>query len=247
MSYIRIIAVVAAAVAALPAQAKQVHVVQVDGVRVGVPVPAGYCVMDRNHPSDRRVIGYFERVNKGKNRILVTIADCRQLRDWRGGRRKLLGHYAYLTVATQLEGRTISMPPARFARVMERSFRRRGMEIVKRGNTVWRKRIEKTLPTVRVNENRFLGVLRTDGHAAYIGLIQRVRTEYGTEKVVLGMTSTGLVRGKVLSFSFYSDYAAAGSGPPTGTVEGLLDVNARFRQAMTEANRGGTRQKADRP
>ena len=246
MPSIRIFATLAVALAALPAQARQIHTVQIDGARISIPIASGYCVMDRNNASDKRIIGYFERVNTGRNRVLVTIADCRQLRDWRAGRRKLLGHYAYMTSPTHLKGRTISMPPARFAKEIERTFRRRGMEIVKRGNTVWRKRIEKELPTVRVNGNKFLGVLHTDQHASYIGLIQRVRTEAGTDKVVLGTTSTGLVRGKVLSFNFYSDYTA-GSGSRIGTVDGLLVVNTRFRQAMTEANQSGSRLKAVLP
>ena len=60
-----------------------------------LPPPAGYCEMDEAQPSDARMIGAVSAaLERGPTRLLAISADCRQLEDWRAGRRPLLGNYA---------------------------------------------------------------------------------------------------------------------------------------------------------
>ena len=68
--------------------------VTLEGVTFNLPPPAGFCELEDQNPSDKRVLATLTDVlAKSGNRLLSMSADCQQLADWRATKRPLLDDY----------------------------------------------------------------------------------------------------------------------------------------------------------
>jgi hypothetical protein len=97
-----IFALLAVAVAAPGAIALET---MIGSVSVNLPPPGGFCDLSMNDASERHMLTTLgDLVTKGGNKLLGMSADCRQLADWRTGKRKLLDDYAqYQTSISMLD------------------------------------------------------------------------------------------------------------------------------------------------
>src|SRR6185295_3233849 len=92
-------------VGGLPCSGKDMRVGETSVV---LTAPPGQCELDSNQPADRSMLQAIGAAI-GTNTLLAMFADCKQLADWRAGRRSLLEDFAQYQVLTS----TIDRPPER--------------------------------------------------------------------------------------------------------------------------------------
>jgi len=180
---------------AVAAQAK------VEGVSIALPVPAGFCELTSGNPVDQRLLGTIgDTLAKARgNQLLAMAADCRQLAEWRDGRR-LLGDYGQYQAP-------------RMAAASDETFRQTCAALRAQGGRSFadlkgdaKTRMEESLRQMKVNEQRFAGFLGEEPTACYIALLQRLKSDEGADVTQLTVLAITMVKGKFLFVNRYAPY-----------------------------------------
>jgi hypothetical protein len=179
-------------------------------VSIALPAPAGFCDMSDSNPSDNRMITIVtDLVGKSGNKLLGMSADCRQLDDWRAGKRQLLDDFAqYQAVAA-----IINSPPSETIPQSCATLRAEGNKIVSNQMPDVKERVEEALKNVKMDETRFIGVLSEDPNACYGGLIQQLHSEAGTDKTQLNLFAVTIIKNRNIFAYRFSVY----NGPDSVT------------------------------
>lgn len=200
---------------------------KVEGVSIALPVPAGFCELSSGNPTDQRMLETIaQALAKARgNQLLAMSADCRQLVDWRDGRR-LLGDYGQYQAP-----RVASANDETFRQTCAalRSEGGRGFTNLKNDAKT---RMEDSVRQMKVNEQRFAGFLGEDPTACYIALLQKLKAEEGPDVTQLTVLAITMVKGKFLFVNRYAPYANADS-----IAETLAKLKLTIA-ALQEANRG---------
>ncbi len=214
---------------ATTALARQVNV---GTVPIDLPPLPGYCELDETQPGDARMLAAINSMlEPSGNRLLAVSADCRQLDDWRNGRRRLLGSMAQYQTLRAWEHGSLPASPEQVIRSACAQFRAQGESIVSSMTPGIQARAEEVMKTVKVNEMKFLGVLGEDANACYASLLQRFRAETGDDVTQAAVFAATTIRSKII----YSYLFAPFEGGHT-----LDDLHARLRAsvaALEAANR----------
>jgi len=172
-------------------------------VFVTLPPPAGFCDLSPRYEFDGRMVTIIARsIEKTGNKLLSMSADCGQLAEARAGRRRLLDDYAQYQ--TQIAAMT--KPPAESVAQTCTTLRSRSNTI---GSDLWpdiKARIDSTLKKIKMNESIFLGVVAEDANACYAALIQKLRTEAGTEKTQVAVYAVTIIRNRSMAVDRYAVY-----------------------------------------
>jgi hypothetical protein len=154
----------------------------VGGVSIKLPPPTGFCELTNTDPSDKRMLTILtDLVAKSGNKVLRMSADCRQLTDWRAHKRSLLDDYGqYQASIALMDKSTVESVKQTCA-----TLRAQGDKMLAEQAPDIKSRVENALEKVKINETRFVGVLAESTAACYGGLIQKLRTEAGTDKTQL--------------------------------------------------------------
>jgi hypothetical protein len=204
---------------AMAAQAK------VEGVSIALPVPAGFCELSSGNPTDHRMLDTIgEALTKARgNQLLAMSADCRQLAEWRDGRR-LLGDYGQYQAP-------------RMATASDETFRQTCAALRQQGGRSFaelksdaKSRMEESIRQMKVNEQRFAGFLGEEPTACYIALLQKLKAEEGADVTQLTVLAITMVRGKFLFVNRYAPFVNADSIAETWaklklTIAALQDAN----------------------
>jgi hypothetical protein len=201
--------------------------VKVEGVPIALPVPAGFCELSSGNPTDQRILETIgEALAKAHgNQLLAMSADCRQLADWRDGRR-LLGDY------TQYQAPRIAAANDETFRQTCAALRQQGGRGFANLKTDAKTKMEDTVRQMKVNEQRFAGFLGEDPAACYIALLQKLKAEEGPDVTQLTVLAITVVKGKFLFVNRYAPYVNADSINETWAKLKLTIA------ALQEANRG---------
>jgi hypothetical protein len=200
---------------------------KVEGVSIALPVPAGFCELSSGNPTDQRMLETIAHsLAKARgNQLLAMSADCRQLADWRDGRR-LLGDYGQYQAP-------------RVASANDETFRQTCAALRSEGGRSFtnlkndaKTRTEDSVRQMKVNEQRFAGFLGEDPTACYIALLQKLKAEEGPDITQLTVLAFTMVKGKFLFVNRSAPYANADS-----IAETLAKLKLTIA-ALQEANRG---------
>lgn len=186
------------------AAAKQV---KVGPVPVDLPAPQGYCELESTQAADGRLITAIESMlTITGNRLLAFSADCGELRDWRAGRRQLLDHMAQYQTVIRLETEPLTGPADVVISETCKAMRAKGEQILSGIVPNAKARAEEVLKTVKLNEMKFLGVVAEEPLVCYAALLQKFRTQAGTEKTQVAVFATKVVNGKLIYFYLFAPF-----------------------------------------
>lgn len=178
--------------------------IDVGGTELGLALPAGFCKLDTSNANDARLIGMIKKMNRGRGTLYLSVANCEQLKAWRAGRMRTLDDYGFIMVPRKAIRGKIRTSRAKFVKAMERRLnqmtdrRRRAMK------ASMRRRVRALNTTLRLNQTKILGVLKADDTAVHVGVMQKLQTEYGDQKTIVGSFGATLVRKKVLFVYLYT-------------------------------------------
>jgi hypothetical protein len=94
-----------------------------------------------------------------------------------------------------------------------------------------RERFNKASDVVKLNETQLVGVVHEDADACYASLLQRIRTEQGTDKLILCVYAHVVVRGRLLYMYRYTE------GDNYASMVRMTDLLRKSVQAHLDANR----------
>ncbi len=206
--------------------------VEIGGVKVALTAPAGHCIKDRNIPQDRELLENVERAVAGQNRLLIGFAECGQLAELRDGKRTSLDNFGQYMTPLSHERQVLTMTPSAYVAMMTKMFREQGMALWSSQEGNVKQRLESSVEGLKLGQTKMLGVLRSDERAVYIGVVLGVRLPDGSDKRLLGVVSTGLIRGKMISVNVYRDMDELGAA----VVDATTDQNAATRIGLNAAN-----------
>jgi hypothetical protein len=218
--------------AAAPAPAQTVRV-KAEGTSLTLTLPAGHCPLERANPSDRKIIVAVERLSQKANRVLVSFADCTERGAFRAGTQTYLDNFGQYMMPRK-DART-KLAPAAFAQQLSDYFKSQGAEMLRGADADTRERIGTLKLGIRVGESRILGVLRTDERAVYLGLVQSLSADDGASKLQVGVTASGVVKGRVVILNLFSRFSEGPIGAETAIK--LLEKSTQTYAATADANR----------
>lgn len=225
------LAFIVAAAVAMPAAAQTIRV-KVEGASIALTLPAGHCRLERAKKQDRFILETVERVVAKTNRVLAAFADCAELAAFRAGQQQSLDNYGqYMT--PRRDGRT-KLAPAAFAQQMTEFLKSQGAEVLRGAEADTRERIGTLRIGIKIGETHMLGVLRTDERASYLGIVQNIKLQDGTNKHQVGVTAAGVVKGRIVTLNLYSRFAEGPIGAET-TIK-LLEKSTQTFAATADGN-----------
>jgi hypothetical protein len=189
MSYRLACAALALALAPSPTSAMEGTI---EGVAITFPAPAGFCELTDAEPADKRLLDSTRKTTDNAGLRLISFsADCQQLVDWRAGKRKLLddlAHYQTIKASAAATKESLDLTCA--------DLRTKGDQLVSQNKADWKANVEQVNKQMKVNDTQFAGFLGEDANACYAALLQKLRTEAGTDKTALTVMAATVIKGK---------------------------------------------------
>ena len=164
--------------------------IAVGEAQVAFAPPPGYCELSRSEGRDALFVDGVTQAMGPEVRILSAFASCEQLQPWRKGLLTYLRDYGFLTVARADERRTITDGRPTIVRALAKAMRATNAETT--GDE----------PGID-----HLGVLHEDDRGVYYGLVMDVETPEGNPRGALEVSGMTLIRGKLLSYVLYGEFA----------------------------------------
>lgn len=223
------VAALVACLAGAPCLAKEVMIGQTP---VTLTPPSGQCELDAGQPGDARMLQTTETALSGVgNRLLAFFADCKQLADWRTGKRPLLEDFAQYQVAAATVDAAPPPDTDDFIKQVCARQRKEGERTLTGLATDIKTRIEEAVRGVTVNQVRFMGVMAEEPGVCYAAMVQRFRAETGKDVTIVGVYATLFVKGKLVHYYVYTPYRSA------QTVTALLARHKLNVAALIAANK----------
>jgi hypothetical protein len=183
----------------------------IGGMAVNLPPPAGYCELTEGQPSDAAMLNTVGgMIDKGGNRLLSISAECKQLEDWRAGRRPLLANYAQYQTLKAWEN-DLPATPAEVIKATCAHARAQGESLLNAITPGVQKRFDEVMHTVKINEMKFLGVVGEDAKTCYSAMLQRIRAQDGTDIAQVVVFATTVIKRKLLYYYLFAPYVSGQS------------------------------------
>jgi hypothetical protein len=220
-----------AVVSPVNAQGVRQTTASIGGQEVILVVDPDQCLLERDHPSDKRVYELVERGLAGQNELLLATADCDQIEPWRNGTRPTLDDFAQVQVGLAHRTRNLAGREEATSKEICTALRKGGDALITGPVEVVRERFNKASDTVKLNETQFVGVVHEDADACYASILQRIRTEQGTDKLILCVYAHVVVRGRLLYMYRYTE------GDNYASMVKITDLLRKSVQSHLDANR----------
>jgi hypothetical protein len=165
-------------------------------------IPSGYCEVG-GHPSDTEIVSRTRQNIGNSNQILALFADCKELDDFRKGRRKMLDNYGQILAQTPKGQLRVFKGISRQEFIQNLSARSDNMpEAFKKAEV----RVKQYVSGYRL-EN--LGLLATDSNGIYIGTLMTITDDSGLPRPIVGVVGMTLVKELSFSINLYQAYKVA--------------------------------------
>jgi hypothetical protein len=171
------------------------------GVLVKLPLAPNHCVLNESDPSEQRVISLVRVAQPPALRSLLLQTNCSELREWHGGKRKILGDILqYQTMADDRVATENSI-----ARTCA-SVRARGIVDLSGFTESANKRLAEAALAIKVDEIRFLGVIGEDPAVCYTANLWKFRSDHGDDILGVNGIAVTVIRERFLYFAIGTDY-----------------------------------------
>lgn len=180
------------------------------GSSIEAAIPTGYCEVGA-HPAEAEIVSRTREGIGNSNQILVMFADCKELADFRKGRRTMLDNYGQILAQTPKGQLHALKGVSRSEYIQKMSGQvKKFPESLKKAET----RLKQFIPGLQLGEN--LGILSTDSNGLYVGLLMTMADDTGRPRPIIGVVGMTLVRELSITINLYRAY---GNSPD---LRGLL-------------------------
>jgi hypothetical protein len=178
---------------------------------IALTLPAGYCEIDATKNPDKRLYDTVRAVLPASNTLLLMMGDCAELDAWHTGKRKTLDSQAqYQTLTRMMGDETV---PTELIKQTCEALRAQGDKILADQIPDIQARAERELKQIKVGEGRFLGVVGEEPLACYAAILQKLTAEDKTEKTIVVLYATTVIKGKLLYYYLFAPFTGEGTMP----------------------------------
>ena len=188
-------------------------------VRVSLAGPKGFCPSEKKIPADKEMLTANQDLLKGTSDLLGIFVLCDRLTAWRAGKVDTLGDSAQYQISLKNKGQQYSAEKTIPAICAE--ARKNGGAMIKSAEAEINKRYESvkaTAGSLKVNDQKFYGVLHEDKTGCYHGIVQKLDIDDKVTTMFI-VQAFIVVKGKMLFFNYGNDL----EGP--ATVQRVLDTS----------------------
>jgi len=180
--------------------------VMLGSVSVELVLPTGFCELDPAQSTDAQIVSKFTAMlARSGLKILSFSAACSELPGWRAGT-SLLDHYLVFSA----DSRFISQPIPGDAETMRKriceGIRTQAKQSLSAAIAMANSQPDAIARNVRMNSATVVGVDDDDPNACYTAVLQKLRTQFGTEKLQLMIDTTVAIKGKILFSTLFVLY-----------------------------------------
>jgi hypothetical protein len=222
---LRCAAALALSVAALAQSARAAPVI-VNDRPIELPVPAGYCPVDRARTPDAQGWDTMAALQEPQNRLLAWFAACNDLEAWRADPARGLAHHATVLLPAAARDAPWAARADVVAEVV-RGFAQGEGSLTDDGEMA--RRLQERAPELTLAGPTRLELIDRNADGVFAALTQEVQGPAGPRRVIAVVTFTALA-GTPLTTNFY--------GPDTGpgAVAPVQQAAAAYLAALVAAN-----------
>ena len=193
------------------------------GRPIELVIPSGYCEAG-GHPADTEWVSRTREGIGTSNQILAFFADCKELDDFRKGKRTTLDNYGNI-FAQSPKGQLRALKGVSRLEYIQMISAQSGYmsESLKKAEV----RVKQYIPEYQSHEN--LGLLATDSNGLYMGVLVTMTDDTGRPRSIVGVFGMTLVKELSISIGISQAYRN------TPDLRGLL---ARQQTAIASLVRG---------
>jgi hypothetical protein len=205
-----------------------------------VDAPPGFCALDRERATEAALIDFNAKLQEPRNRLIMQLADCGELAEFRAGSRTNFDRYGQVLVPLtggeikRLDGYTRSQLLSEAAKEFPALDSNRLIDEVG-------KKLRESVPNADVAGGRFLGLLKQDDVAIYLGFaFENLTVDRKTiASSALGVTGVTEVNEVPISLGLYRVNVGAEAVPDllAAVQEGIASLVAA--NAEVEARESG--------
>lgn len=169
------------------------------GRTIAVVIPAGYCEFG-GHPAEAELVRSTKECIGDSNQILVLFAECKELENFRKGRRTMLDNY----------GQILAQTPKGQLRAIKGVSR---SEYIRRlsSKSSWEEALKKAEARVKqyfsgYQSSESLGLISTDANGLYMGILMTLTDDKGSPRQIIGVIGITLVKELSISINLYQVY-----------------------------------------
>lgn len=211
-----------------PVQAKPVSA-QIGQASVKLALPKGYCVLDGKKTADARLIQLLRGAMQGTSELLLTFADCKQLKQWRSGKLPTLDDLGQYQTPVKAIAKEFASPVKPALSEVCASFKsNEGLFDSGSAPLPVEETIRQLVKGAQSGSGESHGVLLEEDNACYAWLLEKIPTEQGGSKIVAGVVTATVLKSKMVFLHVYAKF----DGEPT--VKKLLE-SARATVAAAHA------------
>jgi hypothetical protein len=176
-------------------------------VTINLPPPAGYCELDGAQASDARMLRSInDMLGASGNRLVAASADCKQLKEWRAGKRPLIDNMAQYQTLVSLESAPLPAPPELAIKELCNQMRAQADQLMADVADNLKERAEQAMEHIKFDEMQFLGVVAQEPLVCYAAILQKFKTETGADKAQVTVIGTTVIKGKIVYAYLYAPY-----------------------------------------
>lgn len=187
------------------------------GRPIEVVIPTGYCEVG-GHAADAELVKRTKEGIGNSNQILALFAECKELEDFRKGRRTMIDNYGQILAQTP-KGQLRAMKGVSRSEYIQKisALSNYMPEAFKKAEA----RAKQYIPGYQSQEN--LGLISTDTNGLYMGILMTLTDNNGHPRQIVGVLGMTLVKELSISINLYQAYRSSPN------LRGLL---ARQQSAM---------------
>jgi hypothetical protein len=170
------------------------------GRSIEAAIPTGYCEVG-GHLAEAEIVSRIREGIGNSNQILAMFADCKELEDFRNGRRTMLDNYGQILAQTPKGQLRALKGLSRSEYIRKISGKTNDFtEAFKKAET----RVKQIVPGLQLGEN--LGILSTDSNGIYVGLLMTMPDDTGRARSIIGIVGMTLVREMSITINLYQPF-----------------------------------------
>jgi hypothetical protein len=202
----------------------------VEGRTLLLEPPQNTCVYDKSNPADAKILDLTQKSVEGTNQLVLAFADCRDLEAVRAGREAKTGYYGQIMFST-FQKNELDTSRAEFVSKMTDYFKTSTGVFEEKEKEVSDIVKNLTHDTLKINNSRILGVIRSDPDFVQVGMMQSLQTPQKAMFIVGVITSTKL--GTPININLYHPSNGADSSQ---VMHDLSERSAAYARRLIALN-----------
>jgi hypothetical protein len=203
----------------------------IGGVPINLPPPPGYCELDAVKASDAQMLTTVGNLlGASGNRLVLASAECKQLKDWRAGKRTLIDNMAQYQTLVSLENAELPAAPEAAIKELCDQMRAQADQLMDDVADNLKRRAEEAMQDVKFDATEFLGVVAQEPFACYAALLQKLKTEGGADRAQVTVFATTVIKNKIVYAYLFAPYVSG------DTVTAMLALQKANVDRLQKAN-----------